>query len=880
MCARRRHPAAGAARCLRPAAQSELRVPHDATAAAAAATARAIAMMRRWAAARCAASRLRAPPAAAAHSAAAGDPPPPPPRPERFAAHGRAWSDEYAWMQRGGAGVEAALAGEAARLARWCAARGVAALAARLEAETLAVLPGASATPPERVGAFEYWAERRDDAPHPRYLRRPIGASTSTDKSSPPEVVLDLNELAAQHGEGVELGELRLSADGASAAFTLAAPGADEARAAFVRDLASGRVQRQAQLGAVVSLEWAADGSTLLYTSPDEGGRPARVLHAAAGNLPGAAPSWRPAGGAGSLIWEESDPAFFLALQRSKDWRVLLLNAHSKSASEVRLVPADEPAAAPLTIAPRREGLEYFVERAHSSLYIMSNAAPAEERALAQKAAGGPSRARNRGAAAAADDAQRALEDGGAAAVAAADSGGDAEASRDYSLFSVLAAAAGGGEAAWRDVFPARPGFALHDLDAFSSALVLHGRDARGAPALAALPLRAPPGGGAHAPDASQAVAAPLPPWALHVEPGANANFGATALRVNLSSPVRPDAAFDWAFGGGGGALAPAARAPALGGDLAAADFSCERLMVPIAGADEDALGGDGSSSRGAPAAFPLTLVRRRDAAATGAAGPCLVVVYGAYGVPLDADFLPERLPLLVRGWSLALVHARGGGELGRRWRAAGRGRGRGRVARGAATAAADDVLAAVDFLAAAGVAAPGRFALEAASAGGVAAGGALAARPRAFGAAALEAPFLDVLSSMLDPGAPLTQHEYGEWGDPRRPEGLDRLLRCCPYANLAGGNGGTNGNAGVDAAAFPPLLLTAARRDARVPFWGPLKYAARLRAAAARAGGARRGEVLVALDAHGGGHWPGEAARPAFRALQSAFLLAAMGAR
>jgi oligopeptidase B len=867
----------GEARCLRPAAQSKLRVPRDAYTAAAAATARAIATMRRWAAAPRAAARLRAaaapPPAVAAHSAAAGAPPLPPARPERFAAHGRAWSDEYAWMQRGGAGVEAALAGEAARLARWCAARGVAALAARLEAETLAALPGASATPPERVGAFEYWAERRDDAPHARYLRRPAGASTA--KSSPTEVVLDLNELAAQHGEGIELGELRLSADGASAAFTLAAPGADEARAAFVRDLASGRVERQAQLGAVVSLEWAADGSTLLYTSPDEGGRPARALRAAAGNLPGAAPSWRPAGGAGSLIWEESDPAFFLALQRSKDWRALLLNAHSKSSSEVRLVPADDPGAAPLTVAPRREGLEYFVERAHSSLYIMSNAAPAEERASAPKAAGGPSRARNRGAAAAADDAQRALEGGGGGGdtIDNSDYGGDGEASRDYSLFSVPAAAAGGGEAVWRDVFPARPGFALHDLDAFSSALVLHGRDARGAPALAALPLRAPPGGGgALVPDASQAVAAPLPPWALHLEPGANANFGAAALRVNLSSPVRPDAAFDWAFGGGGGALAAAGRAPGLGGGLTAADFSCERLMVPIAGA-EDALGGDGSSSHRAPPAFPLTLVRRRDAAATGVAGPCLVVVYGAYGVPLDADFLPERLPLLARGWSLALVHARGGGELGRRWRAAGR-------APGAATAAAADVLAAVDFLAAAGVAAPGRFALEAASAGGVAAGGALAARPRAFGAAALEAPFLDVLSSMLDPGAPLTQHEYGEWGDPRRPEGLDRLLRCCPYANLEGGNDGSGRAGGVDAAAFPPLLLTAARRDARVPFWGPLKYAARLRAAAARGGGARRGEVLLALDAHGGGHWPGEAARPAFRALQGAFLIAAMGPR
>jgi oligopeptidase B len=27
--------------------------------------------------------------------------------------------------------------------------------------------------------------------------------------------------------------------------------------------------------------------------------------------------------------------------------------------------------------------------------------------------------------------------------------------------------------------------------------------------------------------------------------------------------------------------------------------------------------------------------------------------------------------------------------------------------------------------------------------------------------------PFVDVLSSMLDPSLPLTKHEYDEWGEP-----------------------------------------------------------------------------------------------------------------
>ena len=62
----------------------------------------------------------------------------------------------------------------------------------------------------------------------------------------------------------------------------------------------------------------------------------------------------------------------------------------------------------------------------------------------------------------------------------------------------------------------------------------------------------------------------------------------------------------------------------------------------------------------------PMTVVRPRDAPLNGVS-PLLLTAYGAYGQPLNADFSLERLPLLARGWGLALAHVRGGGELGRR---------------------------------------------------------------------------------------------------------------------------------------------------------------------------------------------------------------------
>jgi hypothetical protein len=89
--------------------------------------------------------------------------------------------------------------------------------------------------------------------------------------------------------------------------------------------------------------------------------------------------------------------------------------------------------------------------------------------------------------------------------------------------------------------------------------------------------------------------------------------------------------------------------------------------------------------------------------------------VYGAYGKKLLPDFNPADLALLdgAAGTGpvlLALVHARGGGELGAAWHRAG--------VRGRKRSTAEDVAAAAAALLARGWAAPGRLALRGRSAG------------------------------------------------------------------------------------------------------------------------------------------------------------------
>ena len=90
--------------------------------------------------------------------------------------------------------------------------------------------------------------------------------------------------------------------------------------------------------------------------------------------------------------------------------------------------------------------------------------------------------------------------------------------------------------------------------------------------------------------------------------------------------------------------------------------------------------------------------------------------------------------------------------------------------------------------------------------------------RPDRWRAVVAEVPFVDVLTTMLDPTIPLTVNEWDEWGDPRRPEDYAWLAAYSPYDNLppAGGR--------------PDLLVTGAVHDARVMVWEPAKWVAALR--------------------------------------------------
>ncbi|XP_075719335.1 prolyl endopeptidase-like [Rhinoderma darwinii] len=191
---------------------------------------------------------------------------------------------------------------------------------------------------------------------------------------------------------------------------------------------------------------------------------------------------------------------------------------------------------------------------------------------------------------------------------------------------------------------------------------------------------------------------------------------------------------------------------------------------------------------------------------------PLLVHVYGAYGMDLNMSFKPEKRMLVEDGWILAYCHVRGGGELGCNWHKQGNLEKK--------QNGLDDLEASIVHVHDLGFSKPSRTALEAASAGGVLAGALCNSRPWLFKAMILEAPFLNVLSTMMDASLPLTLEEQEEWGSPQTNIQHYRSLQAyCPYQNIRAQN-------------YPSVLITAYENDQRVPLSGLLQYVKKLRTA------------------------------------------------
>jgi oligopeptidase B len=269
---------------------------------------------------------------------------------------------------------------------------------------------------------------------------------------------------------------------------------------------------------------------------------------------------------------------------------------------------------------------------------------------------------------------------------------------------------------------------------------------------------------------------------------GSNPDYQSDWLRMGYTSLVQPSQVFDYHMATRERRIR---KVQQVVGGYTPGGYETDRLWATAT---------DGTQ-------IPISVVR--PAGTTGPI-PFLVYGYGSYGYSLDPAFSSARLSWLDRGCGFAMVHIRGGQEMGRPWYD------RGKMEHKMNTFT--DFVACSEHLVAAEWADAKRLYAMGGSAGGLLMGAVIQLRPEMFKGVVAAVPFVDVVTTMLDDSIPLTTGEYEEWGNPNEPDAYHRMLSYSPYDQ-------------VSAMDYPALLVTTGLHDSQVQYWEPAKWVAKIRA-------------------------------------------------
>jgi prolyl oligopeptidase len=205
---------------------------------------------------------------------------------------------------------------------------------------------------------------------------------------------------------------------------------------------------------------------------------------------------------------------------------------------------------------------------------------------------------------------------------------------------------------------------------------------------------------------------------------------------------------------------------------------------------------------------FPLSIICRNDLEKKRN-NPVLLYGYGAYGNSLTPFFSPSLLLWTHKGGILAIVHARGGGELGDAWHTSGM--------KTMKPNTWKDLISSAEYLIREGYTSTRNIAINGASAGGIMVGRAMTERPDLFAAAIPQVGLLNPLRGEETPNGPVNVPEFGTV---KKPDECKALIAMDAYLNI------------TDGTRYPATLVTAGINDPRVIAWQPAKFAARLQAA------------------------------------------------
>jgi len=222
------------------------------------------------------------------------------------------------------------------------------------------ILPEDQSVPEKRGDWFVYFR----DIPGKEY---PLYCRKKGSLQAEPEVMLDLNAWVGKDGY-LGVGDVELSPDLSRLAFSIDRDGSEHHEVRIL-DLATGKLWPEVLEDVSGGLAWSKDGSILFYCLLNDQDRPDRVFRHRLGTSQDQDVE----------IYFEKDARYWLGVELSRSEAFVFIASEAKNSTEIWVVPADQPEAAPRCIEPRTEKLEYTVDHRGSEFWILNNADGARE---------------------------------------------------------------------------------------------------------------------------------------------------------------------------------------------------------------------------------------------------------------------------------------------------------------------------------------------------------------------------------------------------------------------------------------------------------------------------------------------------------------------
>ncbi|KQN93640.1 peptidase S9 [Sphingomonas sp. Leaf231] len=279
-------------------------------------------------------------------------------RPHSFTMHGITIDDPWAWLKDPeypdvtDKDVLAYLAEENAYFEAQMAPHQP--LVDRLYEEMKSRIKEDESSVPQKDGDHLYWTAFETGGQYRKWWRRPVAGG-------PDELLLDEPALA-EGKEYFRLGAFAVSNDSRLLAYAIDDNGS-ERFTIHVKDLTTGALLPDTIPGMLSDIVWAGDDSGFLYGLANKEWRTDNARFHRLGTDPADDVE----------LFHEDDEGYRVAVGETSDRRWIVIGTGDHVTSEIRLLPAADPFAEPILIAPRQAGREYDVDIHGDTLFIHTN---------------------------------------------------------------------------------------------------------------------------------------------------------------------------------------------------------------------------------------------------------------------------------------------------------------------------------------------------------------------------------------------------------------------------------------------------------------------------------------------------------------------------